>query len=564
MKKLFFLLTLLALTSPAIADFHGTIIKTIAHSDKKGSTYSEQFTVPESGGTLLFRVSIPSASGEALVRVGYGSHAPESTGNEVNLGNSGQYTIANAPQGVWTIAIDGKTAYKNFFVEIRTIPANDPLIYDDQSGDRLLNVAEFTQYDPRWGSDPYDHYLGKNMSGKGCATTVLTMLVNYQLEISGISFYQTPGTVNTELSALPDGDGYSGKGAVFWLPAIKYLSNSALTFDYVKKSSASKADEADQYLLDSLAANHPVIVQVKPIPNDPSSTHFVLVIGRDKGRFVINDPGYNMKYLDKFKSGYWTRGTAKLVPTQTLKRLFSKAVTSAKPLVDGIYISSSDAVLFGITGSLKRVTGVTFDGKSIVDGLPNSGTFFDGYDDIDTGEVADAFTEFVYLKSPETKYVIRARGTRTDQYRITVHKVSDGKIVSTQNFVGATRAGKIISHTLRRDVPNLPVITVSTAKPKAYESKLSPGRIKISRSGDSSLTTTVHYSITGSAVAGLQYQALSGEATIQPGTTFTTIDVIPLQDTLPKQNTTVFFSLTDDNAYTLNKHFQAAVTIVGK
>ena len=70
------------------------------------------------------------------------------------------------------------------------------------------------------------------------------------------------------------------------------------------------------------------------------------------------------------------------------------------------------------------------------------------------------------------------------------------------------------------------------------------GRFVITQSATSAATTTVEYSITGSAVSGQDFEALSGQATISAGETTTLIDVVAIDDALLEPDENLRVTLT--------------------
>jgi uncharacterized protein (DUF1800 family) len=93
--------------------------------------------------------------------------------------------------------------------------------------------------------------------------------------------------------------------------------------------------------------------------------------------------------------------------------------------------------------------------------------------------------------------------------------------------------------------------TVSIAATKANASSPSTnGTLTVTRSGDTSQPLTVPYTVSGTAVASVDYQALAGSVTIPAGSNSATITVSPIT-TLVNATKTVVVNLPTSGAYTL-------------
>jgi hypothetical protein len=99
--------------------------------------------------------------------------------------------------------------------------------------------------------------------------------------------------------------------------------------------------------------------------------------------------------------------------------------------------------------------------------------------------------------------------------------------------------------------------------PTAYESNQSPGVFTVYRTGgDPYPAFTVHYSVSGTATNGVDYQTLSGSLTIPSGASSANLLVSPLLDSLVEGNETVTVTLLSDPSYVLSAQTSATVTIV--
>ena len=90
-------------------------------------------------------------------------------------------------------------------------------------------------------------------------------------------------------------------------------------------------------------------------------------------------------------------------------------------------------------------------------------------------------------------------------------------------------------------------VSIAANDSSADENGLDAGQFTITQTLESSTDTTVTYSVTGTAIAGTDYTALTGTAVIPAGATSVTVDVSVLQDTILEANETVIVTLTNVN-----------------
>lgn len=108
---------------------------------------------------------------------------------------------------------------------------------------------------------------------------------------------------------------------------------------------------------------------------------------------------------------------------------------------------------------------------------------------------------------------------------------------------------------------SVPGVTVRATKRWAREGRDKKGRFEISRKGGTSGALTVRYAISGSAMNGTDYRALSGVVVIPTGKSKTRIDVIPLNDNSVEGNEHVILSLLPNPAYAIGMANNATVII---
>lgn len=105
-------------------------------------------------------------------------------------------------------------------------------------------------------------------------------------------------------------------------------------------------------------------------------------------------------------------------------------------------------------------------------------------------------------------------------------------------------------------------ISVAVSDANAAEAGLDPGVFTITRSGDTSGTLAVYYSVSGSATNGADYNTISdGPLTFQPGQNTATLIIMPIDDSLAEGPETVVLTLVGHSAYAIGAQASAALTI---
>ena len=112
--------------------------------------------------------------------------------------------------------------------------------------------------------------------------------------------------------------------------------------------------------------------------------------------------------------------------------------------------------------------------------------------------------------------------------------------------------------------PALPAVAVTAATPLVDLAAGGQGRFELTRSGgDSAQALTVHYLVKGTATAGVDYAALSGEARFQPGQTAVAIQVVPL-DGESAAKKTVVLKIRSNAQYTPGTPGNATIKFLAK
>ena len=98
----------------------------------------------------------------------------------------------------------------------------------------------------------------------------------------------------------------------------------------------------------------------------------------------------------------------------------------------------------------------------------------------------------------------------------------------------------------------LPTVTMSLTDGSAFEvPSTDTGTIRLKRTGATTSTLTVFYSIGGTATNGRDYQRLRGQATIRSGGTTANIAIQPIDDTIQEPDETVILTLSPNASYTI-------------
>jgi len=136
--------------------------------------------------------------------------------------------------------------------------------------EKILDVPQFFQGDPRWASDP----LGPTpatLGAEGCAVSSAAMvLASYGADVD-------PGRLNTFVT---EHGGFTPEGWLYWEAAAAYPPAIARKA-YEDKPSFALIDR-------NLLAGNPVIVRVR-YPS--GTTHFVVIVGKRGFDYLIRDPG---------------------------------------------------------------------------------------------------------------------------------------------------------------------------------------------------------------------------------------------------------------------------------
>src|SRR6185369_10594041 len=111
------------------------------------------------------------------------------------------------------------------------------------------------------------------------------------------------------------------------------------------------------------------------------------------------------------------------------------------------------------------------------------------------------------------------------------------------------------------DVAPLPVVTIVATDANASETASDPGVFTVSRTGATTSSLQVNYTIGGSASNTSDYSTLSGSVIIGVGSSSATITVTPVDDSAVEGDETVTLTLSASATYTIGSPSSATVTI---
>jgi len=103
-----------------------------------------------------------------------------------------------------------------------------------------------------------------------------------------------------------------------------------------------------------------------------------------------------------------------------------------------------------------------------------------------------------------------------------------------------------------KENPNLPVASIATVNASATEDGTETATMRISRTGSTSASLTINYTIGGSAINGTDYTSLSGTATISSGQSYVDISVSGITDILVEPTETVVIALQSTSNYVVD------------
>ena len=185
--------------------------------------------------------------------------------------------------------------------------------------------------------------------------------------------------------------------------------------------------------------------------------------------------------------------------------------------------------------------------------------------------VKDADGDGVELVSLDGSASHDPNGTLVDhEWRDGVTVLGSGALLSVPLAVGThtltlevtDNDGRTGTDTVVVTVEPSSIVRLTVSAAEAREAGLQPGGFTVTRDGNTSAPLTVHYVVSGTAIAGADYQALSGTVLLQAGAATAPITVTPLDDELLESNETVVLTLSAAGGYGVGTPATASISIV--
>lgn len=368
------------------------------------------YKVDQSSPAFMFTLRNGSASnGPPWIIGAFAIDGPDANQFQITQnGCTGAVLAPGASCTFFTKISPTRSGYKEAQVTIPSLTSDFPTVYGYVSGG---GVTPWLQHDPFWGDDLYDHHpQQKKMKAKGCATTSLSMALDYA------NVPIDPGVSNEMMKEM---GGYDSSANVIWATATKKVASElGVNADFVRVATRSTAT-----ISDLLTFTVPVIVGVNLNPSGVPG-HYVLVIREeDSGRFQIIDPGYGKQFLDEYPT-FVSRGVVAFGEYLSRPSMIRTAepVGGELSLTDksSIDVSADPNVRFYISDDLNRRAGLELSNASSLEEIPGSAVASERIDDDVSGEVGET-SNSVYVKSSRRgKYRINVRGLGNGPFQVSI------------------------------------------------------------------------------------------------------------------------------------------------
>ena len=151
---------------------------------------------------------------------------------------------------------------------------------------------------------------------------------------------------------------------------------------------------------------------------------------------------------------------------------------------------------------------------------------------------------------------------------ITVTPIDDSQLESAETVVATLMAGtgytvgtpSSATVTISDDEPTEPTVTIAATDAAAAEPS-GAGTFTVTRTGSTTASLDVFYTVTGTATNGTDYTTLAGSVTIPAGQSSATISIGPIDDTDMEGAETVILTLVDAAGYSVGTPSTDTVTI---
>jgi len=148
-----------------------------------------------------------------------------------------------------------------------------------------LQVPLFSQRDPQWANKKLG-FSSETIGGFGCLLSVMSMLSKYYGKDTD------PGRLNDLLKNLKPSPGYADPNLYKWYDGVPKIWPDISCTAIIDTPSAVTAAQFKS-MEDELNAGRPVVLEVDFIPStSQEDMHFVLLIGKEDGNWIVADPWY--------------------------------------------------------------------------------------------------------------------------------------------------------------------------------------------------------------------------------------------------------------------------------
>ena len=150
---------------------------------------------------------------------------------------------------------------------------------------------------------------------------------------------------------------------------------------------------------------------------------------------------------------------------------------------------------------------------------------------------------------------------------LTVTPNDDSTIESSETVIvtlasgSGYNLGSTTSDTVTISDNDTPVITIGATDPTAAEAGPGTGQFTITRTGSTTASLVVNFSLSGTATSGNDFTSLGTSLTIAAGQATGTLTVTPVNDTQIESNETVIVTLSTGSGYALGSTTSDTVTI---
>ena len=127
---------------------------------------------------------------------------------------------------------------------------------------------------------------------------------------------------------------------------------------------------------------------------------------------------------------------------------------------------------------------------------------------------------------------------------------------------GVTTATTGSDSTLQVTVVHVPLVSVTAIDAVAAEDGLDPGTFRLTRTGDTSTSLTVNYTLTGTASNGVDYLGDSLSTNFPVGASSVDVTITPIDDTEAELTENVVLTLSFGSMYTVGTATNATINIV--